>query len=146
MPKLKLADAAAEYSDRILIVDDDEIDFDLTQKSFNDAFFENDVLWLESGEELFNYLERKGRFTELGNPNPILILLDLNMPRVSGQEVLERLKAEGKLDHLRIVLLTNASADYIEESQLNQFPYIQKPLSFEEFLDFVMSEPLFVFE
>src|SRR3954471_887794 len=93
----------------ILMADDDADDRQLTREALEDARLINDIRFVENGEELLDYLHKRGKFappTEA--PRPGLILLDLNMPRKDGREVLKELKQDPELRSIPVVVLTTS--------------------------------------
>lgn len=145
MPKLTLFDPKKDYSTTVLIVDDEKEEFEATYCSFKASFLENNVLWLESGEALIDYLLMRGKYTESGHKNPVLIFLDCNMPSLNGQQTLEKLKELRDISDLRIVLLTAVHEETIKATGLGHMPYIKKPLDFEKMYEYVMSNRHFLF-
>src|ERR1041384_5073438 len=96
----------------ILIADDDPDDRELTRDALHECRLANDVHFVEDGEELMDYLHRRGRFEMFAHtPLPGLILLDLNMPRKDGREALKEIKANRDLRRIPIVVLTTSKAD-----------------------------------
>lgn len=141
MPKLILSGSEKDYSPTVLLVDDDDDEFELACFSFTASNFENKILWLKSGQELIDYLLQKNEFAETGHKNPILILLDLNMPVLNGKETIEKLKEVRDISKLNIVLLSNADKEYIKSLGLENLHYIQKPLNFEKLKEYVSTKP-----
>ena len=146
MPKLTLFSPEKEYSQTVLIVEDDEIDYELALRSFQDSKFANDVIWLDSGEKLVDYLLSRNDYAELGHSNPVLIFLDINMPRLNGKETLEKLEKYRDISDLRIVLLTNSDKEQVDSMGLAKMPFIQKPLTFEKMYDYIINWRHFLFE
>src|SRR4051794_20604503 len=93
----------------ILLVEDNQDHAELTLKALDNG---NKVFWVKDGEEALDYLQRKGRFAD-GDlaPRPGLILLDVNLPKVSGHEVLKRIKADDALRAIPVVMLTTSDRD-----------------------------------
>lgn len=146
MPKLTLFDPQKDYSDKVLIVDDDEDDFEITLYNFRESKFENEILWLSSGQRMIDYLLRQNDFEKTGHENPVLIFLDVNMPEMNAEETLELLEKSMDISQLRIVLLTNADREWLQNTKLEQLPYIQKPLSFDKMYEYVMQHKYFLFQ
>jgi CheY-like chemotaxis protein len=127
----------------VLMADDDEDDCLMVK----DAFSENvkngvQVNCVEDGEELLDYLHRRGRFADkLRYPDPSLILLDLNMPKMGGLEALAEIRADEKLKMIPIVVLTTSdeSLDIKESYTLGANSFITKPLSFEALVNIINS-------
>ncbi|MCW2118387.1 response regulator [Flavobacterium sp. 7A] len=119
----------------ILLVEDNPIDIDLTLRAFAVKNISNKIQVARDGEEALEYFER----WENGETTPIVILLDLNMPKVNGLEVLEQLKSHPKFKTIPVVILTTSaeSSDLKTAYELGVNSYIVKPVSFEKFLDVV---------
>lgn len=119
----------------ILLVEDNPLDLDLTLRAFAAKNISNPIQVARDGEEALDYFER----WEKGEPTPIVILLDLNMPKVNGLEVLEKLKSHPDFKTIPVVILTTSSesSDLQSAYQLGVNSYIVKPVSFEKFLDVV---------
>ena len=124
----------------ILMADDDEDDRLLTQDAFKEYRVRNDLRFVEDGEELMEYLQRKGRFTDpTTSPRPGLILLDLNMPRKDGREALAEIKSDPDLRSIPIVVLTTSKAeeDILRSYDLGVNSFITKPVTFEGLVEVV---------
>lgn len=124
----------------ILMADDDPDDRQLTREAFEEARLANDLRFVENGEELLDYLYRRGKYTDPAtSPRPGLILLDLNMPKVDGREALAKLKQDPDLRRIRVVVLTTSKAeeDVARSYDLSAASYIAKPVTFETLVDVV---------
>ncbi|WP_339886729.1 response regulator [uncultured Flavobacterium sp.] len=119
----------------ILLVEDNPVDLDLTLRAFATKKISNPIQVARDGEEALKYFER----WKNGEPTPIVILLDLNMPKINGLEVLEKLKSHPIYKTIPVVVLTTSSesSDLEKAYQLGVNSYIVKPVSFENFLDVV---------
>ena len=96
----------------ILMADDDPDDRQLTREAFEENHLANDLRFVEDGEELLDYLHRRGKYAAEGAaPPPGLILLDLNMPRKDGREALREIKADPRLRNIRVIILTTSKAE-----------------------------------
>lgn len=118
----------------ILMADDDEDDRLMTKEALNEARLVNDLRFVVDGEELLDYLHRRGKFTDpADSPRPGLILLDLNMPKKDGREALKEIKADSDLRRIPIVVLTTSEAeeDIYRSYDLGVNSFITKPVSFE---------------
>lgn len=117
----------------ILLVDDDEDDRYLTREAFHQHYPESRISFAEDGEDLLDFLHYRGRYVESVHTLPELILLDLNMPRKDGREVLREIKANDQFRHIPIVVLTTSDAkDDVDTSYhdgANSF--ITKPPTFQ---------------
>lgn len=121
----------------ILLVEDNQDHAELTLKALQNGDG-NRVFWVKDGEEALEYLQRRNRFAEAAAaPRPGLILLDINLPKVSGHEVLRRIKADDTLRSIPVVMLTTSDRD--EEvaatyrAGVNSF--VTKPVKFSDFLE-----------
>ncbi len=121
----------------ILLVEDSPSDTDLTLEALKDFKVRNHVNVVEDGVHAMQYLRRQGPYEEV--PRPDLIMLDLNLPRKDGREVLAEIKADASLKTIPIVVLTTSRAeqDILRAYQLNANCYITKPVDFNQFLEVV---------
>ena len=122
----------------ILIADDDPDDRELTRDALHECRLANDVHFVKDGEELMDYLHRRGEYTMLAHaPLPGLILLDLNMPRKDGREALKEIKANPDLRRVPIVVLTTSKAeeDILRTYDLGVNSYVTKPVTFESLVE-----------
>jgi len=122
----------------ILMADDDADDRLLAKDALTECRLANDLHFVENGEELLDYLKRRGKFTQLSySPRPGLILLDLNMPKKDGREALKEIKGDPELRKIPVVVLTTSKADTdigkIYELGANSF--ISKPVSFDSLVE-----------
>ena len=119
----------------ILIAEDDPDDRMLTIRALEQNRLANDIKWVEDGEELMDYLHRRGAYAHAGSaPRPGLILLDLNMPRMDGREALQAIKADPELRRIPVVVLTTSRAeqDVVQSYDLGVNAFVTKPVTFEE--------------
>jgi two-component system, response regulator len=117
----------------VLLIEDNEDDYEATQRSFTKNHFMNPIVWCKNGQDGLDYLTKEGKYTGDSHVMPELILLDLNMPGIDGRKTLELLKANPNLRSIPVVVLTT-SADERDVQQcykLGASTYIQKPVSFE---------------
>jgi len=124
----------------ILMADDDADDRMLVRDAFAESRLNNDLHFVENGEELIEYLFRRGKFANLnGTPYPGLILLDLNMPKKDGREALAEIKAHPDLRRIPIVILTTSRAeeDILRTYDLGANSFITKPVTFENLVHVV---------
>ena len=124
----------------ILMADDDPDDQLLTKDAFEECKLANDLRFVNDGEELMDYLCRKGDFKNPeDSPRPGLILLDLNMPRKDGREALGEIKSDPDLRRIPVVVLTTSKAeeDILKSYDLGVNSFIVKPVSFEGLLEVV---------
>jgi len=122
----------------ILMADDDADDRLLAKDALAECRLANDLHFVENGEELLDYLKRRGKYVQLADsPRPGLILLDLNMPRKDGREALREIKADPELRKIPVVVLTTSKADTDIGSiyELGANSFISKPVSFDSLVD-----------
>ena len=121
----------------ILLVEDNPGDVRLTMEAFREAKVVNNVNVVGDGEEAMAFLRQEGVHVEA--PRPGLILLDLNLPRKDGREVLAELNADENLKRIPVVVLTvsQAEQDLLQSYDLNANCYITKPVDFEQFMNVV---------
>src|SRR5215472_11875059 len=115
----------------ILYADDDPEDRMLVKEAWQENRLANELHFVEDGEELIDYLRRRGKYENLkGAPLPGMILLDLNMPRKDGREALRELKSDGRLRLIPIVVLTTSKAeeDILRAYDLGVNSFIMKPV------------------
>jgi CheY-like chemotaxis protein len=118
----------------ILMAEDDADDRLLAQDAMTECHWEGDLRFVENGEELMDYLTRRGKYTELASaPRPGLILLDLNMPRKDGRESLREIKADRDLRRIPVVVFTTSKAgtDIGGMYELGANSFISKPVQFD---------------
>jgi CheY-like chemotaxis protein len=118
----------------ILLVEDDPGDVTLTREAFADYKVHNALHVVSDGVEALEFLRREGSHADA--PRPDLILLDLNLPRVDGREVLSAVKADPELATIPVVVLTTSDAeeDVVRSYQLHANAYVTKPVDFEQFI------------
>jgi two-component system response regulator len=119
----------------ILLVDDSPDDVELTLRAFRTNNITNKVDVAHDGEEALDYLFPEGE----GQAGPVLILLDINLPKVSGLEVLRRIRTDDRTRYLPLVVLSTSSEDrdVVESYNLGANSYVRKPVVFNEFVDAV---------
>jgi two-component system response regulator len=124
----------------IQIADDDPDDRQLTKEAFAESHLANDLRFVEDGEELMDYLYRRGKYTDpAAAPRPSILLLDLNMPRKDGREALQELKNDPRFRAIRVIVMTTSKAeeDIVRSYDLSAASYITKPVTFEGLLDVI---------
>jgi CheY-like chemotaxis protein len=117
----------------LLIADDDEEDRMLIKEALEESRLNNELIFVENGEELMDYLHNKGKYTDKKKyPTPGLILLDLNMPKKDGREALKEMKEDPKLKYIPVVILTTSQAeeDILKTYDLGVSSFITKPVTF----------------
>jgi len=133
----------------ILMADDDPDDCLLVKKAFKTSKLCNDLRFVNDGEDLMNYLYRRGKYKEPDQaPRPGIILLDLNMPRKDGREALKEIKADATLREIPIVVLTTSKdeEDILRSYNLGANSYITKPVTFEGLVEVIKSLGKYWFE
>jgi two-component system, chemotaxis family, response regulator Rcp1 len=131
--------AASVRPIEILLVEDSPSDAKLTLAALKQAKVSNHVSHVEDGVLAMEFLRRRGQFA--GAPRPDLVLLDLNLPRKDGREVLEEIKSDRELQTIPVVVLTTSLAeqDILRSYRLHANCYITKPVNFDRFLEIVQS-------
>lgn len=133
----------------ILIADDDPDDRMLAKEAWEESRLANDVHFVTDGEELMDYLYRRGEYASLGaSSRPGVILLDLNMPRKDGREALKEIKADPNLRQIPIVVLTTSKAeeDIYRSYDLGVNSFITKPVTFESLVEVMKTLGKYWFE
>ncbi len=123
----------------ILLVEDSPADILITREAFQDARLMNTIHVVEDGVQAMEFLRRGGSFASA--PRPDLILLDLNLPRKNGREVLAEIKGNAEFKSIPVIVLTTSSADedIIQAYDLHANCYVVKPVGFDNFLKAVQS-------
>ncbi|MBX9626777.1 MAG: response regulator [Gemmataceae bacterium] len=122
------------------MAEDDPDDRALTREAFAQSHLANDLRFVEDGEELLDYLHRRGKYAPPAvAPWPGIILLDLNMPRLDGREALRAIKTDPRLRPIRVVVMTTSKAeeDVVRSYDLQAASYITKPVTFDRLVDVV---------
>ncbi len=124
------------YSKNILLVEDDPQDAELTLAALEEYRLGNQVAVVDNGAEALDYLYRRGKFTARAGGNPVVVLLDLKMPKVDGLEVLKAIKADEHLKVIPVVVLSSSreTSDLAECYQHGVNAYVVKPVDFGEFM------------
>lgn len=132
----------------ILMADDDDDDFMLTKKALAESRLLNQLIRVGDGEELLDYLHRKGKYTAENAPRPGVILLDLNMPRKDGREALREIKSDESLRNIPIVVFTTSKAeeDVYRTYQLGVNSFITKPVTFDNLTQVMVTLGKYWFE
>ena len=121
----------------ILLVEDNPADARLTREVFEGGRLATHINVVQDGDEALAFLRREGRYAD--SPRPKLVLLDLNLPRKDGREVLQELKSDPSLSRIPVIVLTTsaAEADILHAYDLQANCFITKPLDLDEFFDVV---------
>jgi two-component system, chemotaxis family, response regulator Rcp1 len=134
-----MSDEATGKPVEILLVEDNPGDVRLAVEALKDAKVHNNLSAVTDGEEALAFLRREGKYAE--SPRPDLILLDLNLPRKDGREVLLEIKQDPRLKRIPVVILTTSQAeeDILKAYNLSANCYIAKPVDLEQFIKVVRS-------
>jgi len=121
----------------ILLIEDSPSDANLIQISFKQAKIANNLRWVEDGETALDYLLQQGDYAN--SPRPDLIVLDLNLPGMDGQEVLTSVKSHPTLKRIPVIVLTTSEdeEDILKSYELNANCYITKPIDIQQFMRMV---------
>jgi CheY-like chemotaxis protein len=124
---------------RILLAEDNEHDVELTLNALGEHNLANEVVVVRDGEEALDYLFHRGQFASHPNGLPVVVLLDLKMPKVNGLEVLREMRADENLKHVPVVMITSSreEQDLIRSYQLGVNAYVVKPVDFGQFVSSV---------
>ncbi len=126
----------------ILLIEDDEDDVSLTQRAFIKGKILNKLYVVRDGEEAMEFLEHRGRYNNPDeSPRPGIILLDLNMPKMDGREVLQKIKSSEKLRVIPVIVLTTSERDedILESYENGANTFITKPVEFGKFVETVVT-------
>jgi DNA-binding response OmpR family regulator len=130
---------------RILIVEDDPKDVELSLTALEEYNLANEVVVTRDGEEALDYLYCRGNFAARTNDNPAVLLLDLKLPKVDGLEVLQQIKSDEKLKMIPVVVLTSSreERDMVASYKLGVNAYVVKPVDFHEFVNAIKELGIF---
>jgi CheY-like chemotaxis protein len=130
---------------RILLVEDDPKDVELTLTGLGEYNLANEVVVAHDGEEALDYLFRRGKYASRPNGNPAVMLLDLKLPKLNGFEVLEKVRADENLKMIPVVMLTSSheEQDLVKSYKLGVNAYVVKPVDFHQFVDAVTALGVF---
>lgn len=130
---------------RILLVEDSPNDVELTLTALAEHKLANEVVVVGDGEEALDYLYRRGRFRLRVEGNPVVVLLDIKLPKVDGLEVLQRMRSEASFRLIPVVMLTSSreERDIVRSYNLGVNAYVVKPVDFHEFVDAITELGLF---
>jgi CheY-like chemotaxis protein len=125
----------AEREIQVLLVEDDPGDVLMTREAFEDYKVHNQLHVVNDGEQAMAFLRQEGEYADL--PRPDLVLLDLNLPRMDGRQVLDAIKSDPELSSIPVVVLTTSEAedDVLRSYSLHANAYVTKPVDFEGFIE-----------
>ena len=123
----------------ILLVEDNPGDVRLTKEALKEGKVYNNLHWAKDGVEAMEFLRREGKHAKA--PRPDIILLDLNLPKKDGREVLASIKGDARFKHIPVVILTTSEAeeDVLKSYELHANCYVTKPVDLEKFIQVVQS-------
>jgi len=129
----------------ILLVEDNLKDVELTMAALKQHNFANEVVVARDGSEALDYIFRRGQFKDRSKGDPLVILLDLKMPKVDGLEVLRQIKSDENLKMIPVVMLTSSreEADLVRSYRLGVNAYVVKPVGFQEFVNAITQTGMF---
>jgi len=130
---------------RILIVEDDPRDLELTLMALEDYKLANQVMVTRDGQEALDYLYCRGQFNTRSDGNPAVVMLDLKLPKVDGLEVLKQVRSDENLKMIPVVVLTSSheEKDMMRSYKLGVNAYVVKPVDFHEFVNAVKELGIF---
>jgi DNA-binding response OmpR family regulator len=130
---------------RILLVEDDPKDVELTLEALGEYNLANEVVVARDGEEALDYLYCRGSFATRARESPAVLLLDLKLPKVNGLEVLQQIKADERLKVVPVVVLTSSreETDMVASYKLGVNAYVVKPVDFHEFVNAIKELGIF---
>ena len=124
---------------KILLAEDSPEDAEMTLSALSDYRLSNEIVLVSDGAEALDYLYARGKFSGRLAGNPLLVLLDLKMPKVDGLEVLKTVKSDDTLKTVPVVMLTSSreEQDVVKSYRLGVNAYVVKPVSFHQFVESV---------
>ncbi|MDE3098299.1 MAG: response regulator [Verrucomicrobiota bacterium] len=122
---------------RILLAEDNERDIELTLAALGENNLANEVVAVRDGAEALDYLYQREKYSGHGNGLPVVVLLDLKMPKVDGLEVLRAMRGDETLKHVPVVMVTSSreEQDLVKSYQLGVNAYVVKPVDFQKFVE-----------
>lgn len=122
---------------RILLAEDNELDMELTMTALQEYNLANEVVSVRDGAEALDYLYQRGAHANHGNGLPVVMILDLKMPKVDGLQVLQQMKGDPNLKQVPVVMLTSSreEQDLVRSYKLGVNAYVVKPVDFQKFVD-----------
>jgi DNA-binding response OmpR family regulator len=130
---------------RILMVEDDPKDVELSLTALEEYNLANEVVVVHDGEQALDYLYCRGNYKDRSSDNPAVMLLDLKLPKVDGLEILKQIKSDDKLKMIPVVVLTSSheEKDMVTSYKLGVNAYVVKPVDFHEFVNAIKELGIF---
>ena len=130
---------------RILLAEDSELDAELTMEALHSTKLANKVDWVKDGVEVMQYLRKEGDYKDRKTGNPLVVFLDIKMPKKSGLEVLEEIKTDTNLRYIPIVILTSSKEeqDLYKGYELGVNAYVVKPVNHASFIETISELGMF---
>ena len=130
---------------KVLLVEDSPMDAELILEGFTQLRLANDVVHVRDGVEALEYLRRQGQYEHRDPGDPVVVLLDIKMPRLDGIETLTEIRADAALRYLRVVMLTSSTQDddILRSYQLGTDAFVVKPVRYKQFMEAVKAIGLF---
>lgn len=130
---------------RILLVDDSSFDVELSLTALAETNLAENVIVLKDGASALDYLFCRGKFTQRESSNPVVVFLDVKMPKINGLEVLAQIKSNDKLKTIPVVMFTSSreEQDLFNSYNLGVNAYVVKPVDFQEFREVLQNLGLF---
>ena len=121
----------------ILLADDNATDAELTTRALQLGGVTQQIVWVQDGEAALHYIFREGAYAQRPNGNPLLVLLDMHMPKIDGMDVLARIKADPRTRPIPVVMMSSSdqSSDMNASYERYANGYIVKPVDFKQFTD-----------
>ncbi len=135
----------SNYYKRVLLVEDNKNDVDLILATLKENNVVNEIIVAIDGEEALDFLYSRGKFAMRNKGNPIAVLLDLKLPKISGMELLKEIKTVESLKQIPVVILTSSNEDISisDAYKLGANAYVVKPVDFNQFIDIVKNIGIF---
>ncbi|MBI5648342.1 MAG: response regulator [Ignavibacteriae bacterium] len=130
---------------KVLLVEDSPMDAELILEGFTQLRLANDVVHVRDGVEALEYLRRQGQYTNRESGDPVVVLLDVKMPRMDGIETLAAIRGDAALRYIRVVMLTSSSQeeDILRSYKLGADAFVVKPVRYQKFMEAVQAIGLF---
>ena len=131
---------------KILLVEDNPDDITITQKALSEAKVANELYIVRDGQEALDFLQHQGAYRDpASSPKPGLILLDINMPKLNGHEVLARIKGDPGLKRIPVIMLTvsKRDEDVVKSYENGCNSFLQKPVEFDKFVQLIKQVGLY---